>query len=127
MAIVCERFTTRFLKQRTFLASELFISKLKTYDDLKDIATYGFRGEALASISHVAHLTITTKTKTEACAYRAAYSDGKLVPLKPGDKAAPKACAGNDGTQITVNIIDYLFLANRSRICFSMFQRDEKP
>ncbi|KAG0899197.1 hypothetical protein G6F34_004941 [Rhizopus arrhizus] len=92
MAIVCERFTT---------------SKLTKFEDLSGITTYGFRGEALASISHVAHVTITTKTASSPCAYRAQYSDGNLVPIRSGQSAEPKACAGNDGTQITVEDLFY--------------------
>lgn len=66
------------------------------------MSTYGFRGEALASISHIAHLTVTTRTSDSSCAWRAQYADGKLVPMKAGQDAEPKAIAGKNGTSITV-------------------------
>ena len=42
----------------------------------------------------------TRVTAVRAC--RATYSDGKLVPSRPGDTEDPKPCAGMQGTQITV-------------------------
>ncbi|KAJ8060389.1 hypothetical protein OCU04_010718 [Sclerotinia nivalis] len=92
MAILCERFTT---------------SKLKHFEDLASIGTYGFRGEALASISHIAHLTVTTRTKDSNCAFRAHYDSGRLIPAKPGQGSDPKPIAGRPGTQITVEDLFY--------------------
>lgn len=68
------------------------------------IGTYGFRGEALASISHIAHLSVTTRTKESSCAWKAVYADGKLVSPKPGQSVEPKPVAGRQGTQITVGL-----------------------
>ncbi|EED84901.1 predicted protein [Postia placenta Mad-698-R] len=87
LPILAERFTT---------------SKLSSFSDLAHIATYGFRGEALASISYVAHLMVVTKTKADACAWKAIYTDGALAPTKGATSAEPKATAGTDGTTITV-------------------------
>ncbi|OCL05827.1 DNA mismatch repair protein MutL [Glonium stellatum] len=92
LAILCERFTT---------------SKLKAFEDLTSIGTYGFRGEALASISHIAHLSVTTRTKESSCAWRAHYADGKLASPKPGQSPDPKPIAGRQGTQITVEDLFY--------------------
>ncbi|KAJ2802244.1 DNA mismatch repair protein Mlh1, partial [Coemansia guatemalensis] len=107
LPIVCERFTT---------------SKLREYEDLSTIQTYGFRGEALASISHVSHLSITTKQADSECAYKATYADGKLVPAKPGGSCAPEPCAGNNGTTITA---EDLFYNIRSRKDALKNTRDE--
>ncbi|GAB6026799.1 DNA mismatch repair protein [Chamberlinius hualienensis] len=83
--LVCERFAT---------------SKLRKFEDLQSINTYGFRGEALASISHIAHVSVKTKTADSPCAYQINYSDG--LP-----KGEPKPCAGNQGTLILVEDLYY--------------------
>lgn len=97
MELLCERFAT---------------SKLSKFDDLNLIATYGFRGEALASISHISRLSVVSKTKESPLAYKAFYLNGKLATAKfradeDGKNSAPKPIAGKDGTQFTVEDLFY--------------------
>ncbi|XP_055388548.1 DNA mismatch repair protein Mlh1-like [Condylostylus longicornis] len=87
LGIVCERFTT---------------SKLRCFEDLLSIRTYGFRGEALASMSHVSNLTITTcqRNNEAPLGYSCQYADG--LPL-----GKPKVCAAVPGTTIVIENMFY--------------------
>lgn len=62
--MLCERFAT---------------SKLSSLRDIESLKTFGFRGEALSSISFVSRLSVTSKTEGSQCAYKALFSDGKMV------------------------------------------------
>ncbi|KAI3649634.1 hypothetical protein MP228_005266 [Amoeboaphelidium protococcarum] len=90
-------------------------SKLETFEDLLGgkVQTFGFRGEALASISHCAKVTVISKTADGQCAYRAWFANNKLVS-DPSSKAVvkearPQPCAHSDphGTVITVEDLFY--------------------
>lgn len=72
-------------------------SKLASIEDLRNVATFGFRGEALASCSQVARVEVVTRHRDadEAVAWRAQYTLGTLT-------GPPVSCAGNPGTTIHV-------------------------
>jgi DNA mismatch repair protein MutL len=69
-------------------------SKIANIDDLDNIQTLGFRGEALSSIAAVSQFELKTRT--------AASETGTRIKVQGGQLAVAEACAMNNGTQITV-------------------------
>lgn len=58
-------------------------SKLSTADDLFHIATLGFRGEALASIGSVSHMTLTSRSRDADQGGQLRVDGGKLSAVEP--------------------------------------------
>lgn len=69
-------------------------SKIAAAEDLWKLKTFGFRGEALASISSVSHLTLTSRPKGQAEAHR-------YVSLF-GQKKSADPIGGSEGTSVVV-------------------------
>jgi DNA mismatch repair protein MutL len=57
-------------------------SKLFTFNDLPTVSTFGFRGEALASVCGVAKVTLTTKQKGEVEGLQLTIQEGKILSQK---------------------------------------------
>lgn len=83
-------------------------------EDLHDIATLGFRGEALPSIGAVARLSILSRPKDAQTAFRISLEGGKTGAVEPA--------AGRQGTQIEVRD---LFFATPARLKFMKSERAE--
>ena len=58
-------------------------SKLQNDDDLFDVRTLGFRGEALASIAEISHMTLRSRTTQSDSAYELLVKGGVQEPVRP--------------------------------------------
>ena len=92
-----EELKTAFLRHAT--------SKLRTLDDLEDIMTLGFRGEALSSIASVAQVEMITKTKDSQV--------GHKIVINGGVVEKEEESAGNNGTVFTMKNLFYNTPARR--------------
>jgi DNA mismatch repair protein MutL len=80
-------------------------SKIKTSADLHGISTFGFRGEALASIASVAQIRAVSRTKDSVGA--------NCIEIDCGSKTSAGPCSGDYGTTIQVRDIFYKLPARR--------------
>src|SRR5215813_5032293 len=96
------------------LAVERHATSKLPNDDLLDIRTLGFRGEALPSIGAVARLTITTRHANEPHAW--------AITVDSGDKSTVKPAALGAGTRVEVRD---LFYATPARLKFLKSDRSE--
>ncbi len=88
-------------------------SKIASLDDLEAIMSLGFRGEALASISAVARLTLTSRTAEQSEAWQA-YAEGREMAVTVKPAAHP--------TGTTLEVLDLFYNTPARR----KFMRTEK-
>jgi len=81
-------------------------SKIKTAEDLFQLHTKGFRGEALASIAAIAHVEMKTKTEDEDLGTQLIIEGSKITKQEP--------CVSPVGTSIAVKNLFFNIPARRN-------------
>lgn len=94
-------------KELSLALSRHATSKIRQSSDLFSIQTYGFRGEALASIAGVSHLTLRSKSKESDQAYSVKSQFGKTLKVE--------TTGGEVGTTV---VVDRLFENVPARLRF---------
>ena len=74
-------------------------SKIESYDDLENVSTLGFRGEALYSIAAVAHVELKSKTESSDAA--------TYIRVEGGNQAEVSQTGHQTGTTIIVKNLFY--------------------
>lgn len=88
------------------VARKHMTSKINEFDDLASVLSYGFRGEALASICEMAELEIVTCGNTSEPATRLEFNrDGSIKSTKP--------VAGKRGTAVTIRRLFHSAIVRR--------------
>ncbi len=80
-------------------------SKIESLEDIESIASFGFRGEALASISSVSHLTVVST--------REGSTEGGRIVSRGGRIEQHERVAATEGTTVTVSELFYAVPARR--------------
>ncbi|CDR94567.1 DNA mismatch repair protein, putative [Babesia bigemina] len=72
LKVICRRFTTS-----------------KTYEDINGVKSFGFRGEALAALSHSANVTISARTSADEKRTVVRYHDGEPIDETASQMVGP--------------------------------------
>ncbi|GAB2542649.1 DNA mismatch repair endonuclease MutL [Rhodanobacter koreensis] len=80
-------------------------SKIGSFDDLEHVASMGFRGEALASVSSVSRFALTSRVRGQESAFRIEVDSGRLQAARPAQHP--------QGTSVEVRDLFYNVPARR--------------
>lgn len=81
-------------------------SKIRQFEDMQKLATYGFRGEALASIAAVSQLELKTRQPSE--------ETGTLIRIEGSELKTQESVAMEPGSSFTIRNLFYNVPARRN-------------